>query len=276
MSLPGIYTVYYKIAGSGTCPELIKEARVTILDTPKPDVNPGVLCIDAATNLPFTTTTLSSGLDPTGLTFQWFFNGIQVGSSSTYEASEIGSYTLIVTNAANCSTTVVIPVTSSFPALENDVTYAVSNYFEDNQVITITVNGTGSYLYSLDGGPFQESNAFTHVSPGEHTVTIHDSEGCTDITIDEIITIGYPNFFTPNGDGYHDTWNVWSLNNQMNASIHIFDRLGKLIKQIKPSDDGWDGTFNGEQLPSTDYWFLIQYRENQVDKVFKSHFALKR
>ncbi|WP_300566063.1 Ig-like domain-containing protein [Flavobacterium sp.] len=276
MSAPGIYTVYYKIAGSGSCPELIKEATVTILDTPKPIVNPGVLCIDVATNLPFTTTTLGSGLDPTGLTFQWFFNGIQVGSSSTYEASEIGSYTLIVTNSANCSTTVVTSVTSSYPALENDVTYTVSNYFEDNQVITITVNGTGSYLYSLDGGPFQESNAFTNVSSGEHSVTIHDSEGCTDVTIDEIITIGYPNFFTPNGDGYHDTWNVWSLNNQTSASIHIFDRLGKLIKQIRPSDSGWDGTFNGAELPSTDYWFSIEYKEKQVDKVFKSHFALKR
>uniref|UniRef100_UPI0037510271 T9SS type B sorting domain-containing protein n=1 Tax=Flavobacterium sp. TaxID=239 RepID=UPI0037510271 len=83
-------------------------------------------------------------------------------------------------------------------------------------------------------------------------------------------------YFTPNGDGYHDSWNIVGLANQPNAKIYIFDRFGKLIKQISSNGDGWDGTFNGQQLPATDYWFSVNYLEQTIEKQFKAHFSLKR
>ena len=91
--------------------------------------------------------------------------------------------------------------------------------------------------------------------------------------------IGYPHFFTPNGDGINDTWNVWDLSDdQPNAEILIFDRYGKLIKQIIPGGNGWNGTYNGHELPSTDYWFTIRFKDgpNLEERIFKSHFSLKR
>jgi gliding motility-associated-like protein len=57
--------------------------------------------------------------------------------------------------------------------------------------------------------------------------------------------IDYPKYFTPNGNGYHGTWNISSLKPESNAKIYIFDRYGKLLKEIRPWSDGWDGTFNG-------------------------------
>ena len=91
------------------------------------------------------------------------------------------------------------------------------------------------------------------------------------------MVIDYPKYFTPNGDGYNDTWNITGLN-QPDAKLYIFDRYGKLLKQISATDasNGWDGTYNGNQMPSTDYWFSLQYTENNVAKEFKAHFALKR
>ncbi|MBY0486136.1 MAG: T9SS type B sorting domain-containing protein, partial [Flavobacteriaceae bacterium] len=59
------------------------------------------------------------------------------------------------------------------------------------------------------------------------------------------------------------------------VKIYIFDRFGKLIKQISPDGAGWDGTYNGQPLPSTDYWFTVDYMES-IDKQFKAHFSLKR
>ncbi|RXR21542.1 T9SS type B sorting domain-containing protein, partial [Flavobacterium stagni] len=82
-------------------------------------------------------------------------------------------------------------------------------------------------------------------------------------------------YFTPNGDGIHDTWNIVGLQNTT-AKIYIFDRYGKLIKQISPSSLGWDGTYNGYLAPSTDYWFKVEYDEGGVMKEFKAHFSLKR
>ena len=58
--------------------------------------------------------------------------------------------------------------------------------------------------------------------------------------------------------------------------ITIYNRFGKLLKQLNPESSGWDGTFNGEQMPSTDYWFKVEYTEDNIRKEFKSHFSLKR
>ncbi|MFN4198131.1 MAG: T9SS type B sorting domain-containing protein, partial [Flavobacterium sp.] len=88
--------------------------------------------------------------------------------------------------------------------------------------------------------------------------------------------INYPPFFTPNQDGYNDTWNIIGGDQLVNAKIYIFDRYGKLLKQISPNGEGWDGTYNGRPLPSTDYWFTINYEENGTPKEFKAHFSLKR
>jgi gliding motility-associated-like protein len=90
--------------------------------------------------------------------------------------------------------------------------------------------------------------------------------------------IGYPKYFTPNGDGYHDTWNIVGVSREFSAKIYIFDRYGKLLKQLSPTGKGWDGTFNGERLPTSDYWFTLDYTEPITEKInqFRAHFTLKR
>jgi gliding motility-associated-like protein len=175
-------------------------------------------------------------------------------------------------------------VIKSGPASLIDAGYIVTNAFSDSQVITVTVEGWGEYKFQLDNGPLQDDNVFTNVSPGDHTITVYDTKGinaCETVILSSVSVIDYPNFFTPNGDGYHDTWNIIGLGSQEDAKIYIFDRYGKLIKQISSAGDGWDGTYNGNQLPADDYWFTVTYREmnaagESVVKEFKSHFAMKR
>ncbi|MEP1490527.1 MAG: T9SS type B sorting domain-containing protein [Algibacter sp.] len=91
------------------------------------------------------------------------------------------------------------------------------------------------------------------------------------------VEIDYPLFFTPNGDGNHETWNINESQNIEVITIHIFDRYGKLLKQISPIGNGWDGIYNGKLLPSNDYWFVANYKElgdNNI-KQLRSHFTLK-
>ncbi|NRD21237.1 T9SS type B sorting domain-containing protein, partial [Winogradskyella eckloniae] len=85
-----------------------------------------------------------------------------------------------------------------------------------------------------------------------------------------------PLYFTPNGDGFNETWNIAGIGS--NAKIYIFDRYGKLLKQLSPDGSGWDGTFNGNKMPTSDYWFTVEYDEPGTDirKEFKAHFTLKR
>jgi gliding motility-associated-like protein len=93
--------------------------------------------------------------------------------------------------------------------------------------------------------------------------------------------MGYPKFFTPNNDGYNDYWNIPNYKNFFQAQISIFDRYGKLVKEISPIDLGWDGYYNGNLMPATDYWFNLKYKEKNINgdlesKSFRSHFSLKR
>ncbi len=152
----------------------------------------------------------------------------------------------------------------------------VTNYFDENQIITVLATDPGNYLYQLDYGPLQQSNVFQNVSAGTHVIKVVDANGCSSPLTRDVLVINYPKFFTPNDDGYNNTWNIEGLKEQLNSKIFIFDRYGKLLKQISPSGAGWDGTFNGQALPSDDYWFNVEYSENGQTETFRSHFSLKR
>src|SRR5690606_5702695 len=152
------------------------------------------------------------------------------------------------------------------------------NAFGGTYTITVLSDRLGEYEYPLNDGPFQSSNVFADVDlgPGGHTITIRDVNGCGLVVI-EVGIIYYPPFFTPNNDGYNDTWNIKGLGAiDPEARIFIYDRFGKLLKQISPLGEGWDGTFNGNPLPSSDYWFQTEYKEEGQIKQLRGHFSLKR
>lgn len=88
----------------------------------------------------------------------------------------------------------------------------------------------------------------------------------------EVPEIYYPKFFSPNGDGINDFWNLENLGKMNIVSIQIHDRYGSLISQFSIDGRGWDGTFNGTPLPASDYWFVLLTKEKPI----KGHFSLKR
>lgn len=246
---------------------------ITVYPLPVPQIADGVICTlgSAPTSSQFYT--LDTNLSAADHTFQWFFAGnpIPGASASTYNATQIGTYTVIATNGAGCASVPIDAVVGQMAQGES-LEVEHSPAFSENPGISVTVmGGGGPFLYQLDDLPFQTSNIFTNVSAGTHLIRVVDGN-CTDLST-SVTIIDYPKYFTPNGDGFHDTWNIGSVGT---AQIAIFDRYGKLIKQISPDGLGWDGTYNGRELPSTDYWFTIDYSENGKNKTFKAHFSLKR
>ena len=146
----------------------------------------------------------------------------------------------------------------------------------DVEIVTLT---NGNYEYAINGGDFQDDPIFLDVPPGLNTVIINDKNGCGMIE-EEFLVVGYPKFFTPNGDGIYDEWQILGISELTNPDIFIFDRYGKLLKQIDENSPGWDGTFNGRALPSSDYWFKLEYDRNDqatiVASTTRKHFTLLR
>ena len=280
-AVPNLGTVVYSVIptanGCSGTPLLI---TVTVNPAPAPQINDGIICVDQASNVAFQTYILDTQLSNAAYDFVWYLNGVIISGAvnNTYEADESGTYSVLVTNTATGCISVMTNavVVASYPGLTIETTQTLA--FSDNATIEVAVTPPNTlYLYSIDNGPTQTSNVFTNVDPGSHTVTVTDENGCTNLS-KPVNIIGYPTYFTPNGDGFHDTWNIVGLGSS--AKVFIFDRYGKLVKQISPTGEGWDGTLNGEPLSSTDYWFTVDYTEDYptvgTSKVFKSHFSLKR
>jgi gliding motility-associated-like protein len=202
-------------------------------------------------------------------------NGISGIWSPPFDSTRSITYTF-TPNPGQCSNATTLEVIVTTPA--TSISVVGSTAFSNNATITVTtVGGNGSLQYALDDYALQFSNVFTNVNPGSHTIKVTDTNGCTNLST-SISIIGYPTYFTPNGDGINDYWNISGLENQPTAKIYVFDRYGKLVKQIATNTLGWDGTYNSTFLPASDYWFTVEYIEPlSTDlKIFKSHFSLKR
>ena len=197
------------------------------------------------------------------------WNTTPVETTQSIMVDTPGTYIVTLTNSNNCSKTKTFTVTTSGIATINDV---IINDFSDNNTITVDYSGLGVYEFSLDGTNYQSSAIFNNLNEGEYTVFVRDTKGCGEVSKTFYI-LDYPKFFTPNGDGTNDFWRIKNLNkrNLQNSTIDIFDRYGKLVFQINPRNQVWDGNFNGYALPSSDYWFVIQLTDG---KIVKGHFTL--
>ena len=234
-------------------------------------------CVDVNGTELIPPTVMEINLSASEYTFEWINpTGTLEATTAAHTPLMGGTYTAVATNIlTGCRREVTTEVIPSSPAVVEAVVTTLA--FADEHVIEANAVGSGDYEYSLDNGPWQLDGTFTDVSPGEHTITVRDLNGCG-IGTKSVLVIDYPRFFTPNGDGYNDTWQIIGIDTRPLSTIYIFDRYGKLLKQLSPLSEGWDGTFNGKPLPATDYWFTVKYEEpgTEIIKTFRAHFSLKR
>lgn len=198
---------------------------------------------------------------------------------------QVGQYRLELYNTLNeFGGTIECPVTKNFevvyaqPPIISDILVSRQN---SRLTLDIRTEGMGNYEYSINGpnSNFQNSPIFTSVEPGERTVYVRDQYGCgiVERSIEkELSPQDFPAFFTPNGDGYNDYWQYRRPEGSLEIPyevIHIFDRYGNFLAQIDPTSTGWNGIFNGREMPASDYWYrAVSFTKKEV----KGHFTLKR
>lgn len=80
---------------------------------------------------------------------------------------------------------------------------------------------------------------------------------------------------TPNDDGQNDTWGPQNTSNYPNITTDIFDRYGRKVKILRQGET-WDGRYDGNELPTGDYWYIIKLGNPNDDREFVGHFTIYR
>lgn len=234
---------------------------------------------------PLSKTPVIVSADNTNDSFEWRDSSVNILSTSqNFTLTTVGDFSLTVYKTENnirCSNTKSFQVVNPNPAEFSQV--IVNTEDETNNIVEVFINGNSSYEFSLDNINFLgngSSFTFTNVAAGLRTVFVRDINSCEEPIQITVSVIGYQKYFTPNGDGNNDYWNIKGLDSGSFKSINIsiFDRYGKVISTITDFiSSGWDGNFNGKRLPSNDYWYkaiLIDVNGNVIKK--NGHFSLVR
>ena len=148
---------------------------------------------------------------------------------------------------------------------------------EPGEIVATATGGTGDYEFSINNGTYGSNNSFMVTQTGAYYVTVIDSAGCQADAAIEINIVGpcMSNYFTPNNDGIADTWAPGCTEDFPNLTFDIFDRYGRKVATLQVGEY-WDGTYNGTELPTGDYWYVVKTNSQLLDKEYVGHFTLYR
>ena len=152
-----------------------------------------------------------------------------------------------------------------------------------NKLTAVVTGGIPDYHYTFDDPsdpypPFDNGNdpVFIYDHTATYIVVVTDSSGCTATNSIQavFVPICVPNVFTPNADGNNDEWAPGCIENYPKIVTIIYDRYGREVARLN-KDQKWDGKYNGSDLPSGDYWYVIRVDEKNADELV-GHFTLYR
>lgn len=253
---------------------------IELIVNPRPEFELDETAIVCLNNLPLTISTF----DPDDFyTYEWTNEiGDVVSIQPSAEIIQGGVYTVIATSNLGCvSFPHTISIKESNIAIITQDDVVITDNSDQNSIRILAENlGIGDYEYALDDslGPYQDSDTFTSVIPGEHTIFVRDKNDCG-LTQIVVYVFGFPNFFTPNDDFHNDTWKVQGIDPAIfvESKIYIYDRYGKLMSTFDGNHTGWDGTYGNVEAISSDYWYHVELVDiTGAVRQYKGNFSLVR
>lgn len=148
---------------------------------------------------------------------------------------------------------------------------------QPGEFIATTTGGTGDYQYTVNNQSYGTVDVFVVTETGTYYVTVTDSAGCQADAVIDIDIVGpcMSNYFTPNNDGVADTWAPGCTEDFPDLTFDIFDRYGRKVATYRVGEY-WDGLYNGTELPTGDYWYVVKTNSQLLDKEYVGHFTLYR
>ncbi len=244
------YTVY-SIGVNGcqsTNPASITVTVIPAISSPLQAVS-GQICVGDSI-------TLDAGAGP-NYTYTWYDpDDAIIGTAQTITVDQTGIYTVVIDNG-ECSATFTTSV------IEAQVPQIINAIFQTNTLTLVASNpSNGPLEYSIDNGfTWQDSNIFTNVAANV-TLTIQvrvKHTSCVGTLI--YFTLHIQNVITPNGDGVNDVLDLSGISRYDDFAATIFDRYGKELWRASREQAVWDGRAQGRSIPTSTYWYQIQYED---------------
>ncbi|MEZ0130002.1 T9SS type B sorting domain-containing protein [Flavobacterium sp. LBUM151] len=236
------------------------------------ETNTTVVSFDESVNL----ADLDFSLDNTGV--------IQVGDNIFKDLAP-GSHIIHVRHSNGCPQDTPDFIIEGFDKLVlTDIT--VSSKADVNIIRVQGVGGKKDYVYSFNKVPYDQANPAPFTSSNEYRiyetavyeVIVRDQNGCEEriSILGKFIDFCMPNYFTPNGDGRFDEIGPGcGALAYKDLTFDIFDRYGRVVAKYRVGQK-WDGRYNGAELPTGDYWYVLKLNDEKDDREFVGHFTLYR
>jgi len=196
--------------------------------------------------------------------------------------------TAMITESPEATTTYYVNMTRGACTGRDEITIEVNGKPVIDRIDSLDVrvreiivkdgSGTPPFEYKVDHFPFDDNSVKSDLFFGIRMFYVIDRLGCISVAYEHLVEapkLFIPSYFSPNGDGVNDTWEVEGLANiYPDAVVTIYDRFGKELVKYRGTDAGWDGTYLGRDMPTTDYWYVIDIKE--INKQYVGHFTLLR
>lgn len=146
-----------------------------------------------------------------------------------------------------------------------------------NEITATASGGFGGYEFFFNGNSYGSENVFTINYDSNVHIRVVDQQGCVaevSFPFDFDGMVVFPNYFTPDGDGMNDEWSPGNREFFPNIEVKIYDRYGRVVA-ILDQVKNWDGTYDGSELPSGDYWYVVNANDNEKQQ-YVGHFTLYR
>ncbi|GAB5528175.1 MAG: hypothetical protein Roseis2KO_60470 [Roseivirga sp.] len=173
-----------------------------------------------------------------------------------------GNYSLVVRDEQGCELILNYSIAVPQPMEVQFETESPCPDVAEGRMSLIVSGGTSPYLYEWDVAPGVNSSTQEGLPGGAYAVTITDGAGCelsvTGELPDQAPRITIPNSFSPNGDGMNDEFRA-VYNCAVDFQMLVYNQWGNIIFHARDIAAGWDGTYEGEPVPSGNYTYRIIY-----------------
>ncbi len=179
-----------------------------------------------------------------------------------------GIYNIRVRDENNCDTgDIEVTITNPDPLV-----------IDTTSIIHVTADGNGSITLQAEGGTgtvtfiasplaadslTNSTGLFLDLLAGDYLLYALDDNQCVSNTIDVVLlgetgtVIIIYDAFSPNGDTKNDVWNIGNISQYPNCKVNIINSWGNKVFSSDGYHEPWDGTYNGNDLPSGTYYYFI-------------------